>query len=59
VSRGVRAVTGREMPVFPKRRLQQGLTAGAAGDGLFPHDAAIYRRIHQEYWEDRARSTRG
>ncbi len=46
---GVKAVTGLDMPVFPKRRFQH----GAADDsvGLFPYDAAAYRRIFQRVYE--------
>ena len=54
----MKAVTGRDMPVFPKRRLQAGITSDAASDGLFPHDAAIYRRMHQQFWDDRAKAVR-
>jgi asparagine synthase (glutamine-hydrolysing) len=43
VSRGVRAVLGVEMPVFPKRRFQEGaLEEGEAGR-LFPRDEGRYR----------------
>lgn len=58
VRRGVKAVTGRDMPIFAKRRLQAGITADAGSDGLFPHDAAIYRRMHQQFWDDRAKAVR-
>ncbi len=44
VARGVKAVTGLSMPVFPKRRFQH----GAGGEDLyrrrFPHGEARYRR---------------
>ncbi len=52
VRRGVRLVMGFEMPVFPKRRFQQ----GAAGDGdftrLFPADseASIYRKVFNQLY---------
>ena len=52
VRRGVRAVTGRDMPVYPKRRFQAGLTAAGADDGLFPAAPALYRRLHQERWNE-------
>jgi asparagine synthase (glutamine-hydrolysing) len=57
--RGVRAVTGRDMPVFPKRRLQAGLTTAGADDGLFPAAPAFYRRLHQERWDEVLRDARG
>jgi asparagine synthase (glutamine-hydrolysing) len=51
VRRGVWAVTGIEMPVFPKRRFQR----GAAGDGcfadVFPADEAAYRKAFAALYE--------
>lgn len=47
VSRGVRAVLGIEMPVFPKRRFQHGSVAPDAVRGLFPQNEARYRRHFQ------------
>lgn len=44
VSRGVRAVLGVAMPVFPKRRFQDGSAAPATGARLFSRDEARYRR---------------
>ena len=44
VSRGVRAVLGLEMPVFPKRRFQHGAVSAEQGERLFSHDEARYRR---------------
>ena len=43
VSRGVRAVLGLEMPVFPKRRFQEGSVAASEVPRLFPRDEARYR----------------
>jgi asparagine synthase (glutamine-hydrolysing) len=51
VGRGVRAVTGVEMPVYPKRRFQAGIAAGGDAPSLFPADAAVYRRIHARLWD--------
>ena len=45
VSRGVRAVTGMEMPVFDKRRFQHGVMTSSRFDNLFPADASDYRRM--------------
>lgn len=47
VSRGVRAVLGLEMPLYPKRRFQHGSVAPGAVAGLFPRDEARYRRHFQ------------
>lgn len=44
VSRGIRAVLGIEMPVFPKRRFQHGAISHTHVDRLFPRDEARYRR---------------
>jgi len=50
VARGVRQVTGMELPVFPKRRFQAGIGAGGGDRPLFPEDPRHYRRIHQKIW---------
>ena len=47
VSRGVRAVLGIEMPVFPKRRFQEGAVASDDVTRLFPRDEGRYRRHFQ------------
>jgi asparagine synthase (glutamine-hydrolysing) len=47
VSRGVRAVLGLEMPVFPKRRFQHGSVAASEAKRLFPEDESRYRRHFQ------------
>ena len=44
VRRGVRAITGLEMPVFAKRRFQRGAIAEPAFDDLFPAEESAYRR---------------
>jgi asparagine synthase (glutamine-hydrolysing) len=43
VARGVRAVTGFEMPVFPKRRFQQGALSSGTLRSRLPHREADYR----------------
>ena len=45
VRRGVEAVTGMTMPVFPKRRLQRGAVDEQAFDRLFPKTDATYRKV--------------
>jgi asparagine synthase (glutamine-hydrolysing) len=47
VSRGVRAVLGLEMPVFPKRRFQHGSVPDGQERRLFPEDEARYRSHFQ------------
>jgi len=47
VARGVRAMLGIEMPVFPKRRFQEGSVSASAVARLFPRDETRYRRHFQ------------
>jgi asparagine synthase (glutamine-hydrolysing) len=49
VAAGVKAVTGLDLPVFPKRRFQHGATDRASG--LFPAGALAYRQIFQRVYE--------
>ena len=44
VSRGVCAVLGLDMPIYPKRRFQHGSTSAEAAARLFTEDEARYRR---------------
>ena len=44
VSRGVRAITGIEMPTFPKRRFQQGAASPSQFARLFPVSENAYRQ---------------
>lgn len=48
VRRGVRAVTGIEMPVFEKRRFQRGASAEADFSNLFPAEESVYRKAFLE-----------
>ncbi len=50
VRRGVKAVTGLDMPVFPKRRFQHGATSADDFAARFPTDAAAYRRAFLELY---------
>jgi asparagine synthase (glutamine-hydrolysing) len=47
VSRGLRAVLGIDMPVFPKRRFQEGALEEAEVGRLFPRDETRYRTHFQ------------
>ncbi|HSD89705.1 MAG TPA: hypothetical protein VLB44_19375, partial [Kofleriaceae bacterium] len=47
VSRGIRAVFGIDMPIFPKRRFQHGAVSQDAVRTLFPQSEARYRRHFQ------------
>lgn len=50
VSRGVKAVTGLDMPVFAKRRFQHGATQSSSVNRLFPENPAEYRRAFAELY---------
>jgi asparagine synthase (glutamine-hydrolysing) len=50
VASGVKAVTGLDMPVFPKRRFQHGATQQPGA--LFPSRQAEYRRIYQKVYAE-------
>jgi len=45
VRRGVKSVTGFDMPVFPKRRFQHGATTTDLFSSLFPKHASTYRKV--------------
>jgi len=47
VSRGVKAVTGIDMPVFEKRRFQNGAVGETEFDQLFPTEDIVYRSEFQ------------
>ena len=44
VSKGVKAVTGMDMPVFPKRRFQHGAASDKAFKKHFPEKEITYRK---------------
>ncbi len=48
VARGIKSVTGMEMPIFAKRRFQHGITDAAQTSDLFPSDAHVYRDIFRD-----------
>jgi asparagine synthase (glutamine-hydrolysing) len=43
VGAGIQAVTGWDMPIFPKRRFQHGSADAAQFERLFPAEAGAYR----------------
>ena len=57
VTAGIKAVTGLDMPSFPKRRFQHG--AGDRAVDLFPTAASTYRQIFQRLYESAADASRG
>ncbi|GIW94464.1 MAG: asparagine synthase [Pirellulaceae bacterium] len=48
VRRGVEAITGMKMPVFPKRRFQHGAASHATAQRLFPREERAYRRLFEQ-----------
>jgi asparagine synthase (glutamine-hydrolysing) len=54
VARGVREVTGIEMPVFEKRRFQHGAGPERVLKEHFPEDPAAYRAVFQSIFDGRA-----
>jgi len=56
VSRGVRALTGFEMPIFPKRRFQHGVGREELLKDRLPPSASAYRMAFQSISDARASS---
>ena len=50
VARGVRAVLGLDMPLFPKRRFQDGSVSTDTAQRLFASDESTYRRHFQSLY---------
>lgn len=50
VQRGVKAVTGFDMPVFPKRRMQHGTVPMDDFNKLFPADESVYRNYYKSLY---------
>jgi asparagine synthase (glutamine-hydrolysing) len=50
VRRGIKAITGLEMPVFEKQRFQRGAVDEDDFDALFPEDEMMYRQAFREVY---------
>jgi asparagine synthase (glutamine-hydrolysing) len=50
VQAGIQRITGREMPIYSKRRFQHGAIAGSRFDSVFPQDEETYRKAYLERW---------
>jgi len=50
VQRGVKAITGHDMPVFPKRRMQHGTVGMDDFKKVFPDDEMVYRQYYQSLY---------
>jgi asparagine synthase (glutamine-hydrolysing) len=50
VAKGVKAVTGIDMPVFPKRRFQHGAASGKVFKNVFPERETDYRKAFQSIY---------
>jgi asparagine synthase (glutamine-hydrolysing) len=59
VSRGIRAHTGLPMPVFEKRRFQQGALASGGLTRRLPENPAAYRILFQSIFDDSAAAEPG
>ncbi len=53
VKRGIKAVTGMDMPLFEKQRFQRGVVDEQAFGRIFPEDEAEYRKVFSAIYEDR------
>jgi asparagine synthase (glutamine-hydrolysing) len=51
VSKGIKAITGIDMPVFPKRRFQHGAMAEKTFQTQFPRKEVEYRKIFESIYE--------
>jgi asparagine synthase (glutamine-hydrolysing) len=51
VSRGVKAITGLDMPVFEKQRFQRGAVSKAGFGALFPDGDIAYRKAFADIYE--------
>ena len=51
VRRGIKAITGLEMPVFEKRRFQHGAIADDSFDSVFPSFEAPYRKAFSKVFD--------
>ena len=51
VAKGIKAVTGINMPVFPKRRFQHGVVSSGHFAKLFPQKEADYRKEFNSFYE--------
>jgi asparagine synthase (glutamine-hydrolysing) len=51
VAAGIKAITGMEMPVFHKRRFQQGAVSDSIFSNLFPEREITYRKQFQKWYE--------
>jgi len=50
VRRGIKAITGLEMPVFEKQRFQRGAVDEENFDTLFPEDEMTYRQVFRQVY---------
>ncbi len=48
VRRGIKAITGDDLPVFEKQRFQRGAVSEEAFATIFPEDESAYRRAYEE-----------
>jgi asparagine synthase (glutamine-hydrolysing) len=58
VARGIREITGFEMPIFEKRRFQHGVAGESVLGDRFPLNPNAYRAAFQSIYDDRASAIR-
>ena len=51
VSKGIKAVTGQDMPIFPKRRFQHGAVEKEVFNEKFPQEDRPYRKVFQQIFD--------
>jgi asparagine synthase (glutamine-hydrolysing) len=51
VSKGIKTITGMDMPVYPKRRFQHGAASSSAFSNHFPKQDIEYRKAFQSIYE--------
>lgn len=52
---GIKAVTGMELPIFPKQRFQRGAVSAEQFSQVFPTNELAYRNVFHEYFQVAAR----
>ena len=50
IRRGIRQLTAIDIPIFEKRRFQEGVATTGTFETLFPNDPSIYRQIFHDIW---------
>jgi len=54
-SAGIKAVTGMDLPIFPKQRFQRGAVSAEQFSQVFPPNELAYRNVYHEHFQVAAR----